>query len=166
MSNLPEDLERALAHIKSLKSKYKDGWEFEYVFSATLVEKGSTEALVAEAYNFDDPLRLTNHIVALQKQLRFSKEIQRFEMLRRFTTCRVVCIDDILPPTLEPKGVQLNQWVKKMEPYRLVGMSADNTKHILSLHLETISGEKIIPPLPYDGFDSRRFILDDYSKLN
>lgn len=152
-----------LAELKALKSEHPE--HFEYVFQGSIHSENGI--LSVESSNLMDSVKsLPYYIEQLSKKFQFALEIKRFEMMKWAKAIRIVCIVDNLPPDLDAKQVKVNEWVKRGQVYRLIGLQANYETKELALNVTTLDGESVIPPLPYAGFSSDRFILDDYGKLN
>lgn len=164
--DLVAKIDEMISMLKQIKLDYPG--EFEYVFQGTVFIDGDLrDLLTVDSYDLLDGKHLVNYRDRMNDLLRFHAEIGRFDMMKWSGTCRVYCVEDALPNTIKSKDINGYQWVKKGEVYVMTGMKADINTRVLSITVQELgTGNPIIPPLPYDGFDSRRFILDDYTKLN
>ena len=161
--NIRKNIEKILEMLRNLKAE--NPGSFEYIFQGAIYNKND-EALNVSSFNLIEASNFDYYYKQMALEYNFRAEIKRFDMLKWAKVCRVVCVEDSLPPDLDPKKVEIRQWVQRLVKYRLVGVNANYEERQLSLHLETLDGEAIVPPFPYDGFSSKRFVLDDYTKLN
>lgn len=140
---------------------YKMGLEYTiHISRPSTTEKGGIHVVHASKLDID---LMNESIMRIEKLKLFSIEKSRFLELLHIRNFRVYLVNDrnLPKPKRGMKQLELNK------PYLVHNYLENQESGYLALILKDPETGKIIePPKPYKGYNSKRFITEDYTLLN
>jgi len=169
MDTKTEVLQKELNSIKkrldSMVERY--GSSFEFMFLATVFNSEKKYEFSVEGVKIVNSGNYSLYREIMDRYELRHRERLRFKHLIKIGEFRVVCVDDNISHENEEIFTEGHgDWLKRGETYVVIGVKDAVVEGGLVFNLRNLDGEILHSPYPFLGYNSTRFVPDDYTQLN
>ena len=157
------EIQKLKVAVARLKRRY--GNECELIFMGSVYDsRGECQ----KSFDLVGVNVLTNYdsyinLLRLSYQRDFEKD--RFRYFMKLGEFRVICVNDNMSDANKAFfEKEKADWIRNGETYIVTKIT--ETIDGLMLSLRTVDGKVLNCPVPYEGYNSIRFRIEDYTKLN